>query len=89
MRSALHPAALIFFIFPDVLQPAVQNFTQLVKRKGADVCVFKQSLQLAGAEMVFLDQPVLGNALFQHGAPKLVVNDHGIISPICVPLIAP
>lgn len=47
-----------------IFQPTVQNAAELVEGVGADIPVFAQSIQLAGADFVFFDAFILREAFF-------------------------
>ena len=39
----------------------MQDLAQLIQGVGIDVGIFPQSVQLTGADMIFLDQLILGD----------------------------
>lgn len=47
-----------------IFQPTVQNAAELVEGVSADIPVFAQSVQLAGADFVFFDKFILREAFF-------------------------
>ena len=61
-----------------IFQPTVQNAAELVEGVGADIPVFSQSVQLAGADFVFLDKFIPREAfffiVFQSSSNKIIRN---------------
>lgn len=65
-----------------IFQPTVQNAAELVEGVGADIPVFAQSVQLAGADFVFFDKFILRDAFFLHRLPKRFKRNHTKYHPI-------
>ena len=72
-------------IFHNVLHAAVEDAAENIDGVGADTFVALEAGDLGGADMVFLDEGILGDALFLHKSPQFVVYDHSRTSlPTCI-----
>ena len=72
-------------IFHNVLHSAVEDAAEKLDGVGADAFVALEAGDLRGTDMVLLDESILRNTFFFHGAPKLVIYDHSRTSlPTCI-----
>lgn len=80
-KIAVRPAAvgrLLFLqfvrnVFHHVLHPAIQDLAEHVDGVGADEFVALQAGDLAWADVMAVNQGVLGHALFAHGFPQATI----------------
>ena len=59
----------------DVFYITVEDVTERIKGMCADMTIGAQTGQLTGADLIFVDQLILGYVLFFHCGPQLVVSD--------------
>ena len=85
MRRRSPLSCLIFFIGEighNVADAAIQYAAEHFDGMGADAFVALHPRQLAGADAVFFDKGILGDAASFHGFPKVVVGDHNMQAPL-------
>ena len=62
----------------DISHVAVEDTTEHIDRVRTDAFVPFQSSDLSGAYVMILDEGVLGDALFFHEFPKIIIRYHNI-----------
>ena len=67
---------LVFDIFRNVFQVAMQYLTELVERVGTDIPVLAETVQLPRTDLIFLDQFILRDLPRFHRFPEPVEYDH-------------
>lgn len=55
---------------------AVQNAAKNLQRMGADAFISLQACDLAGTDVILLDQRILRNPLLLHRHPKIIIGYH-------------
>ena len=63
-------------ILHNVFHIALQNSAKHIDGVCADAFISFQSCELAGADVVPLDQSVLGDAFFFQDLPEIVISNH-------------
>lgn len=63
-------------VFHNVPDLAMEYFTEDFDGVGADALISFEPCDLSGADMVLLDQSVLGDSLLLHNLPQIVVGNH-------------
>ena len=64
---------LVWNVLHHIFNAAVQNLAEHLDRMGANVFVVLEARDLAGTDMLFIDERILSHALFAHGFPQSLV----------------
>ena len=66
---------------------ALEDFAKYGDGVGTDTLIPLQTGDLSGTDVVFSDQGILGDALFFHNDPQVVVRNQGYHPPLLLDII--
>lgn len=76
LRQGKGVLAVVHFKFHNFFYGTLEDGTQYANGMSGHVLVIFQPVDLAGAEAIVLDQPVLTDVFFLHGFPQWIIDNH-------------
>ena len=86
-RADFSALLLIRYISHNVPHIAFQNSAECIDGVGADALIPFQPGNLPRTDIVFFDQGILGDALFLHHKPQVIVRNQGYHPPLLLDMI--
>ncbi len=78
------PYIFIIYYFGNIFKSTVQNTTEFIERKSADVLVFSESVKLPAADVMLVYKFILRDAPLFHCFPQSVVFDHFVTASLII-----